>query len=87
MADIVTESATLKIENLFVDGDTRTIRLKNPKSQITTGAITDLESFMRTNNIIIGDKYGGTFGRIQSVQKVNETRYSLDLSNATSGGN
>lgn len=80
MADIVTQSSTLKIENLFVDGDTRTITLKNPKSGITTGEITSLESFMRTNNIIIGDKYGGTFGRIQSVNKIDETRINLDWS-------
>lgn len=80
MADIVTQSSTLKIENLFVDGDTRTITLKNPQSEITTGAITALESFMRTNNIIIGDKYGGTFGRIQSVEKIDETRINLDWS-------
>lgn len=80
MADTVSYSSTLKIENLFVDGDTRTITLKNPLNGITTTIITDLESFMRTNNIIIGDKYGGTFGRIQSVKKVNETRINLDWS-------
>lgn len=80
MADTVSYSSTLKIENLFVDGDTRTITLKNPLNGITTTMITDLESFMRTNNIIIGDKYGGTFGRIQSVKKVNETRLNLDWS-------
>ncbi len=80
MADIITHSDTLKIENLFVDGDTRTITLKNPKSQITTQDILDLQTFMRTNNIIIGDKYGGTFGRIESVKRVTETRRNLDLS-------
>lgn len=79
MADIVIESESLKIENLFVDGDTRIITLKNPKSEITTSDITDLQTFMRANNVIIGDKYGGTFGRIESVTKVTETRLALDL--------
>lgn len=80
MADTFTESSTLRIENLYVDGDTNTIRLKNPLNGISSAMITDLESFMRTNNIVIGDKYGGTFGRIESVEKINETRINLDWS-------
>lgn len=74
-----TTSTTLKIENLFVDGDTRTITLKNPKSDITTQDITNLETFMQQNNIIIGDKYNGTFGKIGSVKRISETRTKLDI--------
>lgn len=80
MPDQISESTTLKIEALFVDGDTRTMTLKNPKSEITTQEILDLQTFMRTNNAIIGDKYGGTFGRIESVKKVTENKLYLDLS-------
>lgn len=79
MADITTSSETLKIENLFVDGDTRTITLKNPKQTITTQEILDLQSFMQQNNIIIGDKYSGTFGKIGTVKRVNETKTYLDF--------
>lgn len=80
MADVQTNTQTLKVENLFVDGDTRTITLKNPKSNITASEILTLQTFMQANNVIIGDKYGGTFGRIESVTRVNEQRTKIDLS-------
>lgn len=80
MADTQTNTESLKIEGLFVDGDTRTITLKNPKQNITTSEITQLQNFMQANNIIIGDRYAGTFGRIESVTRVTEQRTVLDLS-------
>lgn len=80
MADVQTNTQTLKIEGLFVDGDTRTITLKNPKSNITTSEILTLQTFMQANNVIIGDRYAGTFGRIESVTRVNEQRTTIDLS-------
>lgn len=79
MADIVTSSENLKIENLFVDGDTRTITLKNPKQNISTSDITALNAFCQANNIIVGDRYGGTFARINEVRRVSETKLHLDL--------
>ena len=80
MADVSTESAILKIKNYFVDGDTRTITLKNPKGNITTSDIEDLQAFMRTNNIILGDKVQGTFGKIEEVVKTHERKTYLDFS-------
>jgi len=79
MADISTNEATLKIENYFVDGDTRTISLKNPKSNISTSEIAELETFMRTNNIIVGDKMAGTFGKIEKVTRINTAKTYLDF--------
>lgn len=69
----------LLIENLFVDGDTRTITLTNPKSNIAESQITSLEAFMQANNIIIGDKAGGTFGKITKVTSRSKTSTTLDL--------
>lgn len=80
MADIRTNTESLKIEGLFVDGDTRTITLKNPKSEITSSEIIALQTFMQANNVIIGDRYAGTFGRIESVTRVTEQRTAIDLS-------
>lgn len=80
MADTQTNTESLKIEGLFVDGDTRTITLKNPKTEITSSEILNLQNFMQANNIIIGDRYSGTFGRIESVTRVTEQRTVLDLS-------
>lgn len=80
MADTVQNTETLKIDNLFVDGDTRVITLKNPKQNISVSDINALQNFMQANNVIVGDRYEGTFGRIESVTRVTEQRTSLDLS-------
>lgn len=80
MADLVRTDITLKIETIFVDGDTRTINLKNPKDTLTSSDISNLNSFMQTNNIIIGDKEQATFGRIKSATTIHKQDVILDLS-------
>lgn len=84
MADKTTTTNELKIENLFVDGDTRTITLKNPKAQIATSEITALETLIlngaEANSLLIGDKYGSDFKRIQGVRRVSKTTTDYDLS-------
>lgn len=81
MADTIQESYDLKFETMFVDGDTRTFSLKNPKDEISTNEIEALNTFMQDSNIIIGDKYGGRFGKITSVKRIQKTTVNLDLSN------
>lgn len=80
MADITRTSETLKIESLFVDGDTRTVTLKNPKTAITQSEITALDAYIRSNNLMIGDKWGGNFGRVVEVRRVTTVTKALDLS-------
>ena len=80
MADVLTSEPVLLIENLFVDGDTRTITLKNPKSTITQSEITELNTFCQTNNILIGDKEGANFGRITKVTRRVTNERKLDFS-------
>lgn len=79
MADVSSTSEQLKIENYFVDGDTRMITLKNPRQSITTSDIEELQAYMRANNIIVGDKMGGTFGKISKVTRVTETKTYVDF--------
>ena len=79
MADIVSEEMTLSIENLFVDGDTRAITLKNPKMTSLDTQLENLNSFMQTKNILIGDKDGATFGRIQRVNRIIKDKKYIDL--------
>lgn len=79
MADTIKTTSTAKIDLYFVDGDTRLITLKNPKSDITTSQIEDLQSFLRTSNVLVGDKVQGTFGKISSVTRVMETKTRMDL--------
>ena len=80
MADVTKTSRSLIIENVFVDGDTRSVTLKNPRSDISESQITDLNSFLQETNILIGDKDGATFGRIKKVTRRNSTTTYLDIS-------
>lgn len=84
MADKITTVNELKIENLFVDGDTRTITLKNPKTEITTAEITALETLIKNGtgeeSILIGDKYGSDFRQIWEVRRIRKTTIEYDIS-------
>lgn len=84
MADKIIRSNELKINNLFVDGDTRLITLKNPKDNITRSQITALETLIKngdgTASLLISDKYGGDFRRIEEVRRVNKTTTEYDIS-------
>lgn len=79
MADTVTRSDELKFEAMFVDGDTRTFNIKSPKSNVSQTEIAALNTYMQTNNILIGDKYGGRFGKIATATTVDKTTVTLDL--------
>lgn len=80
MADIIKTAQHLIIETVFVDGDTRSITIKNPRSNISQSEITELNSYMQENNMIIGDKDGSTFGRIKKVTRRSSTTTYLDIS-------
>lgn len=79
MADTVSYSNELKFETMFVDGDTRTFNIKSPKSNVSQSEISNLNTYMQTNNILIGDKYGGRFGKITSATTVDKRTVTLDL--------
>lgn len=83
MADKTSTTRELNIENLFVDGDTRTIKLKNPRVDITTAEIANLETLIKngdgTQSLLIGDKYGSDFRRIEKVTRITKTTTDFDL--------
>lgn len=79
MADTSSQTQELKIETMFVDGDTRTFNVKNPKSNVSQSDIADLNTYMQTNNILVGDKYGGRFGKITQASTIDRTTVTLDL--------
>ena len=79
MADIVKTASLLNIECVFLDGDTRTITMKNPRSNISSSDIENLETFMQTENIIIGDRDSSDFRKIRKAVKRNTTTSYLDL--------
>lgn len=83
MADTVKTTNTIDIECLFIDGDTRTIKLQNPKSTIETSEITALNALIlnggQSTSLLIGDRTNADFYRIDTVKKVITTTTTLDL--------
>lgn len=84
MADKVATTSTLNIETAYKDTDTRTIKLKNPRDNISTGEITALETLIRNGSdgsasLLIGDKRGSDFLQIDKVTKINKATTTLDL--------
>lgn len=77
--DTITESKVLKLDYDFVDGDTRVNNIKNPKNDITSSDIEELNTFIRANNAIVGDKYQATFARIRQATIINKTTTDYDL--------
>ena len=79
MADTITNSTILKTKFYFVDGDDRTINIKNPRSDITSADIQSLESWMQNNQPLVGDKMQAAFGKILSAEKITTNTRALDI--------
>lgn len=84
MADSQKITSTLNIETAYKDTDTRTIKLKNPRDNISTGDITALETLIRNGSdgsasILIGDKRGSDFLQIDKVTRISQTTTILDI--------
>ena len=79
MADTITNSKTLKLEYDFVDGDTRTNNIKDPRNDLTSNDIIELNTFLRANNALIGDKYQATFAQIRKATIVEKSTTNYDL--------
>lgn len=79
MADKVKTESILNIECVFLDGDTRTITMKNPRGNISSSDIENLETFMQTENIIIGDRDSSDFRKIRKAVKRETATTYLDL--------
>lgn len=81
MADTQTQNDELKIVAYFVDGDTRNITLKDPKADLTSTDIVNLQTWMQTNQPVIGDKMGAAFGKINKATVIRKTETQLDIDN------
>lgn len=79
MADIIKTASLLNIECVFLDGDTRIIALKNPRSNVSSSDIENLETFMQENQIIIGDRDSSDFRKIRKAVKRDTATTYLDL--------
>ena len=82
MADTTKTTKNLKVDCDFVDGDTRAFNIKNPKSSLTASDITDLNTYMQVNGVLVGDKTSATFLRIAKASTVTKTTVNLDIDGA-----
>lgn len=79
MADSIKSSAYAQYEFAFVDGDTRTFNFPNPRNEIQRDQIEELNAYIRANNLIVGDREGGTFAQINSIKRVTKSITTVDL--------
>ena len=79
MSDIYKQSYILKIKLGFADGDTRTINLDNPRNNLTATEIYEVSQFIKTNNLLLGDKYGADSAGILTADIVQSAKTTLDL--------
>ena len=79
MSDIYKQSYILKIKLGFADGDTRTINLDNPKNNLIASEIYEVSQFIKTNNLLLGDKYGADSAGILTADIVQSAKTTLDL--------
>ena len=84
MADSQKTESTLNIETAYKDTDTRTIKLKNPRDNISTGDITALETLIKNGtdgsaSLLIGDKRGSDFLQIDKVTRITKVTNILDI--------
>ena len=77
MADTITTAKTLSLEAEFVDGDTRSISLDNPKESLTAEDIDALAPTMV--KCLEGDKTGATFLRWKTAKVVDKLTTTFDL--------
>lgn len=79
MADKITQSNYLQLNAGFADGDTRLIKLPNPKNDIPEAQVYAASQLLKTNNIIVGDRTGADFVEILTADRyaVKKTEYDL----------
>jgi len=79
LADTYKQTNILKIKLGFADGDTRTINLDNPKSNLQASQIHELSQFIKTNNLLLGDKYAADSAGILTADIVESMKVTLDI--------
>ncbi|MBQ6297419.1 MAG: DUF2922 family protein [Selenomonadaceae bacterium] len=83
MADTVKSTSSMQLEFSFVDGDTRTVSIDNPKTSINLGAAAaSIGSYVKEHNILLGDKTGADSKGLKSAHLVNQTTTKLDITPA-----
>ena len=80
MADKVVTKNELSLVAKFVDNDTRTLAIDNPKSGLTQADIKAFETVCKTTNAIIGDKGSADFHSFITAKTKSTKKTEFDLS-------
>lgn len=79
MADLQRTNTQYHIDLQFADGDTRTLKLNYPKSTLNGDSITSCFNYAIENEILIGDKTGAKLTSFESINKLEKTTTTFDL--------
>lgn len=81
MADTSSTAYNLLIETAYVDGDTRTLTLKNPidSEDISSEDIQTLSQLIASSQILVGDRNGAAFSKISKVRYRATTTSKFDF--------
>jgi len=79
-SDTITSSDNLQIEFGFVDGDTRTLNVPNPRNDLAASDVSAVDVWINNNLPIIGDKEGAITNGINSAIIIEKAVNKLDLS-------
>lgn len=83
MADTITSSNELNLDTAYLDGDTRRIKVTNPKTQTDEAwktQINDLSDYIAQNQLLLGDKGGAQFDKITKATLTQKEIHKLDIS-------
>lgn len=82
MADTIKSSSELNLDYGFYDGDTRIVKLQNPKAGLTVAEIKAAAAIAVNNAALIGDKAGAALVGLNGAKAVTKTVTKLDLATA-----
>jgi len=80
-ADTVTSSSVGNLVVKFYDGDTRTLPIDDPRSDLTATEINEFVQVLKDTQPIIGDKTGAAVTGAEKFTIVDKTDVKFDLSN------
>lgn len=78
--DTITSSREGNLVIEFYDSDNRTIKIDNPRNDLTAADVNAVVAAMKTSQPIIGDKTGASIVGASSFEILEKTETKLDLS-------
>lgn len=79
MADKVTQTNELTLVTKYTDNDTRSVKIDNPKEDLTAADIKNFAAIAKSTQAIIGDKTGAAFYDIIEAKTTKKKKTELDL--------